>query len=122
VGWEGSPEVVRIRDILRESGEGDHPLYLLSALRDTLKPADLKIQVEARGEGFKIETIRGEKNLAFRVQARNGGSEPFIVRGEVPPDSKKGDIFLVNITADYGKTEELQQRSVRFTEILHVGG
>jgi hypothetical protein len=70
---------------------GEYPLYLLSGIQENLPKADLKLKVRT---------------------ATNG---QYTIEGEIPPDAKPGDKYLVTVHASY------TDRTVQFFETLFVG-
>jgi len=116
--WYNDPEVLKTDAILKLAGvQRRIPLYMIPNLRKTMKPIALKL-------GIKI--IKGGKVTADRI--RNGfiiqpvKEKPtyFNVFGDVPSNTKNGDVILVNVIAKYPKTKKTPAKSIEFLQLLHV--
>ncbi len=139
VGWEQTPEVQRLEQTLHLLGKRTtYPLYLLPELRKTLEGADLAIEIAPRDPGVKIERgpaaqpgqagqpIGGvglaTRAVTARIHPIAGKPAPLVLKGTTPKDARKGDIFLVYVTARYPQTKLSPARAIQATEILHVQG
>jgi hypothetical protein len=118
VEWNKQADVVKTETILKSVGmPGTTPLYMLHSLRETMKPINVKAALKAK-DGVKIEAGKAENK--FLVHPIKESPAQFEVHGELPKDAKDGDVVLVNVIANYPKTEHTPATSVEFLEVLHV--
>jgi hypothetical protein len=75
------------------------PLFLIPEIRAHLPSADcdLRIRVGGNDNGGSRSRGRAEHNAAIKP----GENAPFQVSGRIPDDAQAGDIFLVNVAANY---------------------
>jgi hypothetical protein len=109
-------EVREISGLLRSAGaQTNYPLYLLPGLQHVLRPVDLAINVDVK------ENDRLTKNDIWHFfNHEQGRSSAYTVSGVIPDTAKKGDTFLVTVTAHYPEVERVAAKSVNFLEFLHV--
>ena len=72
--------------------------------------------------GVSVKSAKGETHHADRrVAVRPGATMPFVVHGMLPRGAKPGDIFLVEVSAQYHATKH-KARVVRHVQVLHAKG
>lgn len=108
-----------IRQALRESGgPGHYPLHLISALRKQLPRADLSAKVAPAQQKPVVKPGPAAGTLDLPVPA--GTAVPFVVSGRLPADARPGEVYLVQVTAHYPRTQISPGRAVQYVEHLHV--
>jgi hypothetical protein len=118
VEWNKNADVMKTESMLKSAGiRGTTPLYMLHSLRETMKTIDIKATMKTK-EGGKIEAGKSENK--FLIHPIKGTPTYFEVHGELPKDTKDGDVVLVQVTANYPKTEHASAKSMEFVEVLHV--
>ena len=116
LGWWNEKAVREAAGVFKAAGaQLNNPLYLLPGLQHTLKPVDLDTRVNQEGNG-KLP----EKNKRYILEHEKGKSTNFTVSGIVPVSARKGDIYLVNVTAHYPAHGKMGARAISFLEVLHV--
>ena len=116
--WYNKPEVINFDNVLKSAGvQRRVPLYMIPELRKTMKSIDIKLGIRAKGI-IKIEAERFRNN--FKIHPVKGKPTPFEIHGDVPENTKNGDIILVNVIANYPKTKKSPAKSIEFLQVLHV--
>jgi aspartate 1-decarboxylase len=117
VEWNKNAEVIKTESILKSTGnQGKIPLYMLHSLREIMKPIDIKANLKSKN-AVKIES--GKSKNTFIIHPKEIQTQ-IEINGEMPKDTKNGDVVLVKITANYPKFEKTPAKSVEFLEVLHV--
>ena len=109
------------------------PVFLLPALRETLKAVDLALDVKLKGrlpkETLSALTAKPVKlggtatvipAKAFGITLLEHKEVPFTITGTVPRDVKAGDQVLVHAIAHYPKSDSGKARDIEFLEILNI--
>jgi hypothetical protein len=116
--WNNEPKVRQIQTILDMAGaESNLPLFLLPEFISTYPLLHLKNEV-GQIEGGKIHEGKDEK--WYITPESKADATSFVVTGEIPAAAKKGDIIVVNVTANYPKTKETEARAVGFQQFIYV--
>jgi hypothetical protein len=114
--WHKQERVKEIAGILKSAGvQLNRPLYLLPSLHQTLKSSNLQIKV-----GMKDGKMLVEKSNRHLLHHAKEKLSNFVVSGTIPKTAKRGDVFLVKVTAHYPKTKEIAASAIEFLEFLHV--
>ena len=118
VGWDKAQEIARIRRVLEGAGaQLRKPLFLIPEVRSHLPAADCDLRIHAKAEG---KEVRSKGKVERHVDVRKGADTLFTVTGAVPRDAKNGDIFLVNVAANYPATRSAKERVVEYLEVIYV--
>jgi len=114
-GFAGRPEVLALQAALRSVGaQSRAPLFLAAPLRRNLPVADL---------GVSLTGPDGARHAPdARHSVRAGQPLPFKVHGTLPAGAARGDVFLVEVTAQYHATQHHKARSVGYLQVLYVKG
>lgn len=112
-GFDQTDEIARLRKTLQNSGADLRlPIFLLPEIRAHLKAVDL---------GLKIHCAGDEKGGAERqVTVSPGEGTEFTVSGTIPKDAHEGDIFLLNVAANYAATKRTKEAVVEYLEVIYV--
>jgi hypothetical protein len=102
----------------RAGARSNLPLYLLPELLDKYRTANSKHAVTVT-KGGKLEQRAGNWYLTPEAAAK---ATAFEVSGRVPAGARKGDVLLVNVTANYPRVGDAEARSVGFLEFVYVTG
>jgi hypothetical protein len=117
LAWWEQPSVKREIEVLRQVGS-DYPPYLLSALRNTLTPVDLKHELAPRGHGVRIAQEQERKGSRWLLRAEEGSVGGFDVISQIPRDVVEGEKIVLFASAFYQATK----RTVEYTHIYHIEG
>ena len=115
-GWHKHEKVVETERIFKAAGiQSKVPYFLLPGLKDIIKQADLKINID---KAIHLQPAHGKSY--FELEYKKNHDNIFEVSGVVPLHAKKGDVILVNLIAHYNGKEKITAKSVGFLAVLHV--
>jgi hypothetical protein len=115
--WNKDPKIRQVQAILDLAGaKSNVPLYLLPEFIHQFERTSGKNKVTAI-QGGKVEERDGKWHITPEPRAK---ATSFEISGQIPKTAKRGDVILVNVTANYPKIGELEARSVGFLEFIYV--
>jgi hypothetical protein len=117
--WDRTDEIVKLRKVVEGAcSDCRLPLFLIPEIRAHLPSADcdLRIRVGGNDNGGSRSRGRAEHNAAIKP----GENAPFQVSGRIPDDAQAGDIFLVNVAANYPAARGRKERIVEYLEVIYV--
>jgi hypothetical protein len=116
--WNQDTRVKEVENILRFVGVSNNiPLFLLPDINGNFHSMHLKTKVTGTRGGTIEEKEAGEWHLIPHGKEK---TITFEVSGEIPKDTKKGDIVLIKITAQYPRMGNRAARSMEFLEVIHI--
>jgi hypothetical protein len=116
--WNQDVRVKEIENILSFVGATNNfPLYLLPDINRNFHSMHLKPKITATHGGRIEEKEAGKWHLIPHGKEENISFE---VSGEIPKNTKKGDIVLVKVTALYPKSQNMDARLIEFLEVIHL--
>jgi hypothetical protein len=106
--WTPDPEIVE--QLISEGWPEDYPFYLLPWLEGEFQHGIIPVEVTSE---FGVEQL--EHNMWQLAPERE---VPFQIFGTFPDLAVDGDLFLVDVSADYARTETTPERRIEFTRIF----
>lgn len=118
-GWDGTGEIARLRKVV-EGACSDRrlPLFLIPEIRAHLPPADCDLRIRVR-KGTD-EGVRSAGKVETYAAVSPGESTLFTVSGRIPHDARIGDIFLVDVAANYPAAAGRKEAIVQYLEVIYV--
>jgi hypothetical protein len=115
--WNRDPRIIQMRALFSRVGATSNvPLYLLPEFIGKYYNPALRNKITA-AKGGSAEERDGRWYISPENKAK---ATSFEVSGKVPSGAKKGDILLVNATANFPGMAGVEARSVGFLEFVHV--
>ncbi len=114
--YETVPKIKAIIAAQKLRATAAAPLYLHPAIIKLFEPVRLQTKL-VPPKGTKIT---GEASKWVITPEKPESNISFEITGALPATAKNGDIYLVNITANYPRTAPSRVKSVQFLEIIHV--
>jgi len=116
--WNNDPKVRQLQTILDLAGaKSNTPLFMLPEFINAYPLLSLKNRVGDIEGGRIREDKDGKWYITPEEEAK---ATSFVVTGEIPETAKKGDIIVVNVTANYPKTARTEARAVGFQQFIYV--
>src|ERR1039457_2222878 len=120
-GWERTGEAAQLRKSLEGAGVTLRlPLFLLPEIRTRLHKADLEIKVDAAKARDAGVCTPGAAERSIAVHP--GEETLFTVSGVIPRHTHAGDIFLIDVAANYPATNRAKEVVVQYLEVVYVKG
>ena len=113
--WDQAGEAAGLRKALEVTGADLRmPLFMVPELRAKLPVADLKLAINLHGKAL------ASGGVEQHVTLEPGIATTFKVSGTVPADAVTGDLFLLNVAAQYPATSRTQEAAVEYLEFIYV--
>jgi N-acetylneuraminic acid mutarotase len=117
--WDRTDEMVKLRKVVEGACSNCRlPLFLIPEIRTDLPPADCDVRIRVGGNDVGSSRSRG--NAEHHAAVKPGENVPFQVSGRIPDDAQAGDIFLVNVAANYPAARGRKERIVEYLEVIYV--
>jgi N-acetylneuraminic acid mutarotase len=117
--WDRTDEMVKLRKVVEGACSNCRlPLFLIPEIRAHLPPADCDVRIRVGGNDVGSSRSRG--NAEHHAAVKPGENAPFQVSGRIPDDAQAGDIFLVNVAANYPAARGRNERIVEYLEVIYV--
>ncbi len=114
-GWDQTGEPAGLRKALEVTGADLRmPLFMVPELRSQLPVADLKLAINLHGKALASGAVEQH------VTVEPGVATTFKVSGTVPKDAVSGDLYLLNVAAQYPATSKSQEAVVEYLEFIYV--
>jgi len=115
--WNRDPKIGQAQALPHGAGARSNVrLYTLPEFIGKYHTSTLGIKVTAL-EGGSVTERDGRWSVSPEVNAK---ATSFEISGEVPGGARKGDVLLVNVTANYPRTAGAEARSVGFLEFIYI--
>ncbi|HEX9168461.1 MAG TPA: hypothetical protein VF886_05965, partial [Roseiarcus sp.] len=117
--WDRSDDVAKLRKVVVGAcSDRRLPLFLIPEIRAHLPRSDCDLRIRAGGNDD--DSVRSLGSAEHHVAVKPGETAPFRVSGRIPDDARAGDIFLVNVAANYPAAGGRKERIVEYLEVIYV--
>jgi hypothetical protein len=113
-----TPAIAKIADTQRAVGaKSNQPLYFLPGVLQSLSTVDLRQTVK----GVHGIDVKLRANGEWLLLPHEGHEQTQVeITAHVPATAKKGDVLLVNVSANYPRLKGHPARTVEFLEFVYV--
>jgi hypothetical protein len=116
--WKKNDKLIETKAILNAAAvQPKKAMFLLPAVRETFKRVDVDLKLKTN-DGKPIEFSKDKS--AFAIVMDKNKITGFEIEGTLPKVVKKGDILLINVIANYPKTDKAPARNIEFLKVLYV--